>query len=352
MSGRTNANIYLRGKTYWGRLQIAGREHRSSLRTTDTREARRRLRHWKTELEREAVTGDSDQLFEEAVIRWITEVLETSVKPQTMRRYTISICSLEGTFKGVRVRDITTRLISNFVSGRSGNVTNATIRRDLAALSRLLSACVAWGWITANPALSFDRTIIRERRDPITPPCPDSVARVKTACPPGMAAILDLLEQTGMRENEAVSLMAENVDHERHQIRLIRTKTSRPRTIAWATPGGNAATLLEHAPRSGLLFPNRDGTAYRNAASNYGQVMRRVAARCEAESIPFTRFRIHDLRHAFAIRWLKAGGDIYRLSRHLGHTSVKTTEIYLSALTADELDRVLHVGTKDGTETP
>ncbi len=79
--------------------------------------------------------------------------------------------------------------------------------------------------------------------------------------------------------------------------------------------------------------------------------MRRVMARCEAESIFFTRFRIHDLRHAFAIRWLKAGGDIYRLSRHLGHTSVKTTEIYLSALTADELDRVMHVGTKDGTVT-
>ena len=326
MSGRANANIYLRGKTYWGRVKIASREHRSSLRTTDAREARRRLRQWKTELEREAVTGDSDQLFEEAVIRWITEVLATSVKPQTMRRYTISIRSLEGTFKGIRVRDITTRLISSFISARSGNVTNATIRRDLTALSRLLSACVAWGWITINPALSFDRTIIRERRDPITQPCPDSVARVKAACPPGMAAILDLLEQTGMRENEAVSLTADNVDHERQQIRLLRTKTSRPRTIAWVTPGGNATALLEQASLTGFLFPNRDGQPYRNAASNYGQVMRRVAAQCAAEGIPFTRFRIHDLRHAFAIRWLKVGGDIYRLSRHLGLSLIHISE--------------------------
>ncbi|WP_256138041.1 tyrosine-type recombinase/integrase, partial [Komagataeibacter swingsii] len=114
----------------------------------------------------------------------------------------------------------------------------------------------------------------------------------------------------------------------------------------------HATALLEQAPRTGCLFPNRDGQPYRNAASNYGQVMRRVAAQCAAEGIPFTRFRIHDLRHAFAIRWLKAGGDIYRLSRHLGHTSVKTTEIYLSALTADELDRVLHGGTNWGTDPP
>ncbi|WP_228391500.1 tyrosine-type recombinase/integrase [Komagataeibacter medellinensis] len=103
---------------------------------------------------------------------------------------------------------------------------------------------------------------------------------------------------------------------------------------------------MEQAPRTGFLFLNLGGNPYRNAASNYGQIMRRVAARCEAVGIPFARFRIHDLRHAFAIRWLKVGEDIYRLSRHLGHTSVKTTESYLSALTADELDHVLHVGTE------
>ena len=38
----------------------------------------------------------------------------------------------------------------------------------------------------------------------------------------------------------------------------------------------------------------------------------------------------------FAIRWLKAGGSIYDLQQHLGHTSVKTTEGYLGFLTATE----------------
>jgi integrase/recombinase XerD len=31
--------------------------------------------------------------------------------------------------------------------------------------------------------------------------------------------------------------------------------------------------------------------------------------------------------------------DIYTLSKHLGHTSVKTTEIYLAFLTPDEAER-------------
>jgi integrase len=47
------------------------------------------------------------------------------------------------------------------------------------------------------------------------------------------------------------------------------------------------------------------------------------------------KFRIHDLRHRFAVRWLQAGGDIYALKLHLGHSSVKTTEIYLQFVARD-----------------
>jgi site-specific recombinase XerD len=37
-----------------------------------------------------------------------------------------------------------------------------------------------------------------------------------------------LLNQTGMRENEAVTLTASDVNRERKQIMLVRTKTNRP----------------------------------------------------------------------------------------------------------------------------
>jgi integrase/recombinase XerD len=47
----------------------------------------------------------------------------------------------------------------------------------------------------------------------------------------------------------------------------------------------------------------------------------------------------HDLRHLYAVEALRGGMDIYTLSKQLGHTSVKTTEIYLDFLTADEAQR-------------
>ena len=75
---------------------------------------------------------------------------------------------------------------------------------------------------------------------------------------------------------------------------------------------------------------------YGNFASAFGAVMRRVVAAEKKAKLPFRRFRVHDLRHGFAIRWLRNGGGIYELSKHLGHTSVRTTEIYLSFLITHE----------------
>jgi integrase/recombinase XerD len=40
----------------------------------------------------------------------------------------------------------------------------------------------------------------------------------------------------------------------------------------------------------------------------------------------------HTFRHYFAISYLRRGGDIYALSRILGHTSVKVTEVYLRSM--------------------
>jgi len=51
----------------------------------------------------------------------------------------------------------------------------------------------------------------------------------------------------------------------------------------------------------------------------------------------------HQLRHSFAINWLRCGGDVFLLSRHLGHRKIQTTMIYLDIVPVDiakELDKV------------
>jgi integrase len=50
-----------------------------------------------------------------------------------------------------------------------------------------------------------------------------------------------------------------------------------------------------------------------------------------------THLTPHTLRHTFGTRWLQAGGDIYKLSRILGHSSVAVTEVHYAHLLKDDL---------------
>jgi integrase len=115
-----------------------------------------------------------------------------------------------------------------------------------------------------------------------------------------------------------------------------RPGTASGRLDARACGGGDAGTVLVDVPPHGALFPSGTGNAYQNFPAHAAKVIASVGAREKAAKRPFRRFRVHDLRHGFAIRALRCGMDIYSLSRHLAHTSVKTTEIYLAHPTGDE----------------
>jgi len=45
----------------------------------------------------------------------------------------------------------------------------------------------------------------------------------------------------------------------------------------------------------------------------------------------------HVLRHTFGTRWLQAGGDIYKLCKILGHSSVAVTEAHYAHLLKEDL---------------
>ena len=102
----------------------------------------------------------------------------------------------------------------------------------------------------------------------------------------------------------------------------------------------------------GRSVPIGARNGYSLTAFNSGVVeaMRKVEAQEREAGRPFRPFRAHDLRHGFAIRALQRGMGIYGLSRHLGHTSVKTTEIHLRHLTTERAEAALREGgTNSGT---
>lgn len=66
------------------------------------------------------------------------------------------------------------------------------------------------------------------------------------------------------------------------------------------------------------------------------QRLREVLAEgCARAKIP--AITPHVLRHTFGTRWLQAGGEIYKLSKILGHSSVAVTEAHYAHLLKEDL---------------
>lgn len=61
-------------------------------------------------------------------------------------------------------------------------------------------------------------------------------------------------------------------------------------------------------------------------ASGVHYVIKRIQKVCGLEDI---KFSAHVFRHTFAKMYLKRGGDLFKLSRQLGHSDINTTKIYL-----------------------
>jgi len=316
------ANLYRRGPVWWARAQVAGRDLRRSLRTGDRVEAKKRLAKWLEQVSHIAFDGQERATWQAAVKRWSSE-LPQSVRQSTINRYLVSARQLHPHFSDLYLDQINRRKIAEYVAARrKDGASNATIRRDLTVLSRIMVGATNWGWIERNPSADFDRSLIRERREAIRPPTNDELNLVLQTMSPMLASLLRFLRATGMRLQEAGGLEWPAVDLARGEVQLLRTKTGRPRTLK-LTP--EAAGTLAGTPRhisSPYVFWHGDGLRYRNLPTFLSRKIKRAKQ----------HFRVHDLRHAFAIEKLQAGWDIYDLSRYLGHSSVKTTEIYLGWL--------------------
>lgn len=274
-----------------------------------------------------------------------------SVKPSVLTRYKLSLKAVRSVMDGQVIEKITTKTIALVVkTRRAAGVTNATIKRDLTAISSVIGYCCAQGWREDNPAKTYDRGVIRERRDPITLPSEEDIAAVVALARPGMAAAIRYAQYTGMREEEVFSL-------EWDQVRdgvsdLSKTKTSRVRAVPNDERAVGTLAGTEKHGTAPWVFYHADGERYKNVASNFRQLMVKAIRLKKVKRA----FRFHDLRHWFAVDFLRKGGNIYILQKHLGHTSIRTTEMYLDFLTPEEqhaakFGRPAHTWHKGGIAT-
>ncbi len=196
-----------------------------------------------------------------------------------------------------------------WASKREGVVGRRTLKQQLYMLSRLFR-------IAGREDLSKEaRTLAKEIRAP--PPMPkvdedlirtyQEMEVILARAKPIQRAAITMLAETGMRVGELTSLEWKDIDLKKKRAR-VHGKGGKYRYVYFTK---RTASLLEELPRSGkLVFGITDRTIRRWISS-------------------LLNTHPHAIRHAFAVWFLSKGGNPRVLQRILGHSSLRTTEIYL-----------------------
>lgn len=345
-------NIYLRNGTWWARFKVRGVEYRRSLRTTVRNEAERRLDATRKAIEREAFFGIAEpRTFASAVESW-TEHCTGDLNPKTVARYMTSFKQVWRHLADTHVHQIDVPKLREMVKARRiEGASTATIKRDLTAISGVLKHAADENWMEEiNPTLAIRaKGKMKEKREPIVLPDPADIKAVKAKSAPRFADAIDFARETGMRLSEIFDLTHRNVGQ--GAITIPKAKHNSLRVIPLSD---KARRIIEKQPRhikGPYVFWHSSGEKWSSPSSSFRENQRRAQKAAQKAGQEYRWFRFHDLRHLFAVEYLRAKrGSIYDLQRIMGHTSITTTEIYLKYLTPDQVRAAMFGGTKEGLD--
>lgn len=143
-------------------------------------------------------------------------------------------------------------------------------------------------------------------------------------------ALLELLYATGIRNEEARTIILDNLDIQERTL-LITGKGSKDRIVPvgdWVIPylmeylESSRPKLVNRQEPSHLLFVSKSGRRINNC--NLNNIIKKYARKAKLEHT----ISPHSFRHACATHLLKAGADIRYVQELLGHADLSSTQIY------------------------
>lgn len=134
--------------------------------------------------------------------------------------------------------------------------------------------------------------------------------------------ILKLLYGCGLRSSEIVNLKKENLDFREGLIHIRLAKGKKDRFVKMPFSISDELKSYYHRLDSDILFPSNRGG--RLTTATIQAIVEQSAKRAEIKR----RVYPHLLRHSFATHLLEQGTDLRIIQKLLGHSDIKTTQIY------------------------
>jgi site-specific recombinase XerD len=136
-------------------------------------------------------------------------------------------------------------------------------------------------------------------------------------------AILSVIYSAGLRLSEVIEMKLNDIDSKRMLIKIVQGKGKKDRYVMLSE---KLLIILreyykEYKPKE-YLFEGQKGGKYsaRSVQAIFKEALRNSKIKKEAS--------VHTLRHSFATHLLESGTDIRIIQQLLGHSSLKTTQIY------------------------
>jgi site-specific recombinase XerD len=212
--------------------------------------------------------------------------------------------------------------------------TPKSVSRKLNAVKTFFRWMIDQNLITNDPSSSVAHPKIENTLPKFLTPLEYRALRDVTRSDARIAAIVELILQTGLRISEVAGLKTANLkDGEM----LIESYATQPqRTVPLNKPSKDVVdTYLEIRPKvdSPYVFISKNGKplAVRNIRASIARYMQRAG---------LPSYSVNDLRTTFMVENLKNGVNIVLLSQVSGHKRLSTTERYL------ELAQITETGKK------
>jgi len=315
-------NLVRRGKTgvYHVRLQLNGRELWRSTGHTTLKSAQRKAEEIKVQLrnERDWQRPGREMTFGEWVDHYLSHI---SPKKKTGGR---DKERLEAALKLWRYRalpDVLPSHVERYLNLQRARLRPATVNLERAITQAVFEAAVKDGLLERNPFKGIAREEATPRVRTLTP---ENEAKLRPFLRLERQRWLTMMLGTGLRIQEACFLEWEDLDWGR---RLLRVKEEGAK---WGR--SREVPIFPHVEQVVREQYEERGRLWNSIPHTYAKALGRASQRA---GIPW--LSPHDLRHSFATRYLQGGGDIYVLSKIMGHRSVQVTEQTYAHLVSEDL---------------
>jgi integrase/recombinase XerD len=152
---------------------------------------------------------------------------------------------------------------------------------------------------------------------------------------PKHRALLMTMYGAGLRASEVVNLRVSDIDSEMMQIRVRQAKGKKDRYSLLSHENLRILRLYWHLckPRD-WLFPGASTDQPMSPRSVQG-----ILEKAKADAKITKKVTTHTLRHCFATHLLESGANLYYIQHLLGHSSPRSTNVYLH-LTRKHLSQI------------